>query len=183
MSNIYEKILQYHAKSAAEVALKEQFLQFIGAFNLRAFERSNLTGHLTGSAWVIDPTEKKVLLLYHRKLDKWLQPGGHADGIVDMLTVATKELTEETGLAVRAHSDEIFDLDVHAIPWHKETPPHLHFDVRYLFLASINQELKISEESSDLRWFALEQLEALAVDASVARMSHKTLLLIDNNQL
>ena len=78
------------------------------------FERWLEQGHVTGSAWIVDETREHALLLHHRKLDRWFQPGGHADGQSNILQVALKEAEEETGLTdFEVVSPAIFDIDVH----------------------------------------------------------------------
>src|SRR6056297_1200916 len=96
------------------------------------FERSNFQpGHVTGSAWLVDDSGENVLLTHHRKLDAWLQLGGHSDGDPDTAAVARREAEEESGLAVELVSRDILDVDVHEIPARKSDPAHFHFDVRF----------------------------------------------------
>ena len=94
--------------------------------------RSCLSGHLTGSAWIVDASRTRTLLTHHRKLDKWLQPGGHADGQADPLGVALREAEEECGVAVRPVSTAIFDVDRHLIPARGDVPAHYHYDLRFM---------------------------------------------------
>ena len=88
-------------------------------------------GHITGSAWVVDPAGSRLLLTHHRKLGKWLQLGGHSDGEPDTLAVALREAREESGLRVRPISNAVLDIDIHTIPALKGEPAHLHYDVRF----------------------------------------------------
>ena len=170
---------RYQTPNEEDKVLKQQFLQFIAAFPDNFHLRSNLTGHLTGSAWVLDSESKsKVLLVKHTKLQRWLQPGGHADGDGDLQRVAMKELLEETGIVAENAADGIFDLDVHAIPWHKQVPPHLHFDVRFLFFASITAPLQISSESQELAWVSLDKLQDYNPDQSVLRLKEKSFVFL-----
>ena len=137
--------------------------------------RSQLSGHLTGSAWIVDAARTQTLLTHHRKLDKWLQLGGHADGESDLLKVALNEAREESGLMrVRAVSPEIFDLDRHWIPARKAEPGHFHYDLRFLLEADPQERLAISSESHDLAWVELAQIAALNPEESIARMVRKT---------
>ena len=175
IEQLLHDIEKYQANSAQDTVLKDQFLQFIRANPGNCLLRSNLCGHLTASAWVIDSeTKSKTLLVNHVKLNRWLQPGGHADGDSDLMRVALKELEEETGIKAKISNQQIFDLDVHAIPWHQQVPPHLHFDVRYIFLTSAHAPLIISEESRELVWVDLTALESLSVDQSVLRLAEKS---------
>ena len=137
--------------------------------------RSCEPGHLTGSAWIVDPTRTRVLLTHHRKLGKWLQLGGHADGDPDLLAVALREAREESGLAgVRVLSPAIFDLDRHWIPPRKSDPGHWHLDLRFLLEADPAETLVVSDESHDLAWVPLTEVAALNPEESMTRMVRKT---------
>lgn len=118
------------------------------------FERSCLPAHFTGSAWLLNKAGDKALLMHHRKLNMWLQPGGHADGDPDLLAVALREAQEESGIeAIAPVYNEIFDLDIHAIGT-PGTAKHLeHYDVRFLLQVHSDAELVINAESIDLQWF------------------------------
>jgi 8-oxo-dGTP pyrophosphatase MutT (NUDIX family) len=131
-------------------------------------------GHVTGSAWIVNQEYSRVVLLYHAKLQKWVQPGGHCDGESNALAVAHREAEEETGLAVTPLSTLVFDVDVHEIPEYWNTPAHLHFDVRYLFQADENQVPVCSEESKAVRWMSLDEASTLSGEESVRRMIEKT---------
>jgi 8-oxo-dGTP pyrophosphatase MutT (NUDIX family) len=116
-----------------------------------------------------------VLLVHHRKLDKWLQPGGHADGDPDLLAVALREAREETGLTrLRAVSPEVFDVDRHWIPPRNDTPGHWHLDLRFLVEADPEEELIVSDESHDLMWVELTRVAVLNPEESMLRMVRKT---------
>lgn len=135
-------------------------------------------GHVTGSAWIVNKDYSRVVLLHHRKLGKWVQPGGHCDGEREVLSVAQRETWEETGLqSTPLLGGAIFDIDVHEIPTYWNTPEHLHFDVRYLLLADDSQKIICSHESKAVRWVSLEEALQLSGEESVARMVKKTLQL------
>ena len=124
----------------------EQIMRFVESTE-DCFERSHEAGHITGSAWLLNPDGSKALLTLHRKLGLWLQPGGHSDGDADTLRVALREATEESGIAgIEALSTEIYDVDVHTIPAAPGVPAHLHYDVRYLLRAP-HERFVISAES------------------------------------
>src|SRR5207253_2429971 len=113
---------------------RERIVRFVEE-HADCFDRSLVVGHITGSAWIVDPARSRCLLTHHRKLDRWLQLGGHADGEADVLAVAMREAREESGLtSLRAVSTAIFDCDVHAIPERKAEREHYHYhyDVRFL---------------------------------------------------
>lgn len=140
------------------------------------FERTCFSdGHITGSAWIVCPERRHVLLTHHRKLQKWLQLGGHSDGESDTLKVAQREAEEESGLYVKPINDAVFDIDIHTIPARGKDPKHKHYDVRFLFEADNHAALTISSESNDLRWITLKDLAELTSEESVLRMARKTL--------
>jgi 8-oxo-dGTP pyrophosphatase MutT (NUDIX family) len=117
-----------------------------------------------------------VLLTHHRKLGKWLQLGGHADGDPDLLAVALREAREESGLArLRALSPAPFDVDRHWIPERKSEPAHWHYDLRFLIEADPDEPLVVTHESRDLAWIELAQVPALNPEESLQRMVRKTL--------
>jgi 8-oxo-dGTP pyrophosphatase MutT (NUDIX family) len=115
--------------------------------------------------------------VHHAKLNKWLQPGGHADGDENVLQVATREVNEETGITdFSMLAPGIFDLDIHLIPARKDFPGHLHYDVRFAFHASAKTLLKLSDESHDLKWVNLKEIpELTGQNSSILRMIRKTL--------
>jgi len=132
-----------------------------------------LPGHFTGSAFIVHPSEDRVLLTLHAKLKKWVQLGGHADGNPDIFEVALREGLEESGISqLGPLSTEIFDVDIHNIPDGPRRPAHKHFDIRFLFRAS-SAEFNISSESIDLDWIALENVGALCQSPSMDRMVQK----------
>lgn len=141
--------------------------------------RTCTPGHLTGSAWIVSPDRRRTLLTHHHKLDKWLQLGGHADGDPDLVAVALREATEESGLkTLRLVSDIVFDVDRHWIPPRKQDVGHYHHDLRFLIEADPDEPLIVSSESRDLSWVRLEDVIALNAEESMARMVRKTLALV-----
>ena len=140
------------------------------------FERTHLPGHITGSAWIVDSERSQTLLVHHAKLNKWVQPGGHADGDENILGVALREAEEETGLKnLRVVETVPFDVDIHTIPLRKDFPEHFHFDIRFLIEASINEPIIVSEESHDVKWVPLTSLDEYNQERSVLRMKEKLL--------
>ena len=148
------------------------------------FQRTCRPGHITGSAWVLSHDRTKCLLLHHRKLDRWLQPGGHADGQTEIQQVALREAEEESGLTQLALLGDCqdlvpLDIDVHKIPARFDAASnmtedaHEHHDIRFLVAAGANQELVLSEESHDLRWFTNQEVLQVTQEESVLRMMRK----------
>lgn len=139
-------------------------------------ERRLAVGHLTGSAWLVSKDGRRALLMHHRKLDRWLQPGGHADGAADLALVALREAEEETGLSHLTVDPMVFDLDRHRIPARGAEPAHWHYDVRFVVQAAGGEVFIQNEESLALAWFEMKTLaEDGALDASIRRMARKWL--------
>lgn len=140
------------------------------------FVRARLEGHFTASAWLVSADGRRALLTHHRKLDRWLQPGGHADGDLDLARVALREATEESGLSGLRLEGGIFDLDRHWIPERKEVPGHWHHDVRYVVRAGADEAFVVSEESHALAWLEVAAIAAEeTMDPSLRRMARKWL--------
>lgn len=141
-----------------------------------AFERSNAQGHFTGSGLVIDPFAGRVLLTHHAKMLTWNQLGGHCDGIRDPFFVAWKESYEEGGLKkIVPAFDGILDLDLHPIPEHKGVAGHMHYDVRYLFLADSSEGFVKSDESLELAWVDLGRVHDYSATDSMLRLEAKAI--------
>ncbi len=165
------RLAAYRARRPEESETVSRFEAFVDS-HPDCFHRSCRVGHITGSAWIVDRTEERVLLTHHRKLGRWLQPGGHSDGDPDTLAVALREAEEESGLEVRALDDAIFDLDVHLIPALPGEPAHYHFDVRFLVQAG-HDRFRLSAESHALKWVPAEGIGVLTEEESVLRMARK----------
>lgn len=121
------------------------------------FERSLLVGHITGSAWVVSPDNSKALLTHHKKLNTWLQLGGHCDGNSNVLQVALREVQEESGIEhINPLSESIFDIDIHPIPARGNEPEHYHYDVRFIIQANTEAYI-VSPESHDLAWISRDE--------------------------
>lgn len=152
----------------------ETFVEFVFE-NPDCLRRSNLAGHLTASAFVIDRERRHLLLIHHKALGRWLQPGGHADGDPDLMAVARCEVFEETGLRdLDPVTPRPFDLDIHSIPERKGVPAHLHYDVRFLFEADGGFVPKGNvREVHRAAWVPLSNLASLDVDESVLRPARR----------
>lgn len=153
--NLREKLEKYFPTDPHEIASKTQMLDFLKKFE-NCFDRSLSIGHFTGSCWLENYDGSKFILTLHKKIGRWLQLGGHADGDSDLARVSLREAHEESGLQhIELVSDDIFDIDIHLIAAYKNIPAHYHFDVRFLMRASNkSEEIKISNESDDLKWFS-----------------------------
>ena len=154
--------------------MRKRLVAFVAA-HPDAFSRSLLVGHVTASAWIVDPGRTRTLLTHHRKLERWLQLGGHVDGDPDLRRGALREATEESGLtSLRFASEAIYDLDIHAIPARGAEPAHEHYDVRFALEADPDEPLVVSAESKELAWVPLEALADYGADESVLRLARKT---------
>lgn len=170
-------LLRRHAARALEAHEAEMVTETIRFMQAHpdCFLRSCEPGHVTGSAWIVSPDRTQTLLTHHRKLDKWLQLGGHADGDFNVLAVALRETDEESGLRrVRAVSTEVFDVDRHWIPARKGERGHYHYDFRFLIEADPAEPIIVSAESKDLAWIELARVTQLNPEESMARMVRKT---------
>lgn len=138
-----------------------------------AFSRAHFApGHFTGSAFVVDAPGKRLLMLHHARLNRWLQPGGHAEPGESPLETALREATEESGiegLAPHPRHPGILDLDVHRIPERKGEPAHDHHDVRFLLLAPPGAEPRVSAESHAVEWRPLGRAAAPDADPGLHR--------------
>ena len=131
-------------------------------------------GHGTGSVWIFDPVKRQVAMVFHKKMKRWLQPGGHADaGEQNLKVAALREAQEEVGLQFNAEQAIVFDIDVHVIPVGRY-PEHLHFDVRYLCLCEV-QPLTPESESTPAQWFHVDELATWPLDSGLDRMLQKTI--------
>jgi 8-oxo-dGTP pyrophosphatase MutT (NUDIX family) len=152
---------------------RDEFLRFAATHD-DALLRTCAPGHLTGSALVLEPVAERILLLHHRKLQKWLQPGGHADGDANLAAVALREATEETGIEHLKVVVPAIHLDVHRVEPPRE-PPHLHYDVRFLVLAPEGAVAVGNHESTALRWVSLDELDALTDEPGLRTLARRAL--------
>jgi len=156
-----------------ERMMTNETIEFVKT-NEGCFKRELLIGHVTGSAWIVNDARTHVLMMHHRKLNQWFQPGGHCDGDPDVLNVALKEANEETGLEnLKVVDGEIYDVDVHLIPERKGVPTHYHYDIRFLIEADMNEPLIVTEESNDLAWVSLDKIAEHNDSESIMRMARK----------
>jgi 8-oxo-dGTP pyrophosphatase MutT (NUDIX family) len=172
-NSLLSLIADYRLLFPHEVEQADRLQEFVSCHS-DCFSRELSVGHITGSAWVIDESGTRTLLTHHRKLNKWLQPGGHADGVSDVADVAMKEAEEETGLEnLRLVARAIFDIDIHSIPQRKNEPQHFHYDCRFLIQCGSNDQYAISSESNDLAWVKMSELSDYTTEVSVTRLADK----------
>ncbi len=173
IKRLVERLADYRTRYPEEAATVDRFEVFANS-EPNCFQRDCWSGHVTGSAWVVNSQRNRVLLTHHRKLDRWLQLGGHSDGDGDVLRVACREAHEESGLMVVPFSDDLFDIDIHLIPARGDDPAHHHFDARFALVAA-GENFRISNESHALRWVKIEEIGAVTREPSMLRMAEKWL--------
>lgn len=167
--------LHRHGEAFPDTRAVRDFLEFLTSAP-EVFERTHASGHFTGSAWLVSADGERVLLTHHRKLGRWLQLGGHADGDPDLARVALREAEEESGLVDLVVEPEIFDLDRHLIPARGNEPAHWHYDVRYVVRATGSEAFAVSEESLELAWRSIRAIaQDPQADESLRRMAQRWL--------
>ncbi|MBQ3575593.1 MAG: NUDIX hydrolase [Clostridia bacterium] len=165
--NLRDVIERYVPGCEQEAQDRRMMLKYMDTFD-DTLLRTNETAHFTASAWVVNPARDRLLMVYHNIYNSWSWTGGHADGEEDLLSVALREVMEETGLEnVKAVTDEVFSLEILTVDAHfkkgKYVVPHLHLNLTYLIEADEAQLLKIKpDENSGVKWFAPDE----AVEAS-----------------
>ena len=159
---IIEDIKNYQPSNVQEETDKNTILKMIDDYD-DIFFRENLIAHMTASAWVTNKNHDKILMAYHNIYKSYSWLGGHCDGDEDCLSVALREVQEESGIQnVKAISDEIFSLEVLSVNSHikrdKYVPTHLHLNVTYLIEADDSEPLKVKEdENSAVAWFDIDE--------------------------
>ncbi|MGM0548940.1 MAG: NUDIX hydrolase [Bacillota bacterium] len=173
-SKILNKIENYIPGNKSEKEYKKQTINFL-VNNKNNYFRANSSGHLTVSAWIINYDKTKVLLHHHKKLDKWIQLGGHLEKGELIQTAVLREAKEESGLnSLVIVKNDLFDLDIHKIPAFKKEAPHFHYDLRILIKADAEEKLLKSSESKNLQWIKLNKVKNYLSEESVLRMLRKT---------
>lgn len=156
-----------------ERAFRDRMLSLCDA--TEPFSRTAFTpGHFTASAFVLSPDRRRLLVVFHRKLGRWLQPGGHIEPTdASILDAARREVEEETGVRGTIAADErVFDIDIHDIPARRDEAAHEHFDLRVLLFAP---EIAVvaNDEVEAVRWADLAEIPSLGTDESVLRAVRK----------
>lgn len=163
-----EQIERYRPWNEQEEEDKKELLRVLTQPDI--FLRENRTAHMTASAWVVNPAKDKVLMVYHNIYHSWSWMGGHADGERDLLSVAVREVKEESGIGhVRSLSEEIFSLEILTVDGHEKrgayVPSHLHLNVTYLLEADEDDALSVKpDENSGVAWFSLEGAVAASTE-------------------
>ena len=169
-TEIEEMVSRYQLKHPAEMKELEPIIHFLQrTADGELYNRSNFDGHITSSSFVLDEKRTSLLFIHHKKLNRWLQPGGHVDSSDEnLLQAAIRETIEETGLPAEsfepimlADSGSIFDIDSHFIPENprKNEPSHTHHDFRFLFACNKPVSFNLNaDEAIGVKWMALTEL-------------------------
>lgn len=167
------ELRRYAPHDALEEAHRRAITELVSSVDDAFSRQQYVPGHVTGSCFVIDG--ERLLLHHHRRLDRWLQMGGHVDGDETPRDAALREAREECALDdLKLVVDGIFDLDVHAIPAGRNEPAHRHYDVRYLAATGHPDAVRFDpNESNDLAWVPLDRAAALMNEEASARAIRK----------
>jgi len=170
--------LDRHAPACdGEAVYTQRMLELVGVTGDPMSRDHFAPGHFTASGFVLSPDGQSVLLVLHRKLNRWLQPGGHIDATdPDLFAAACREVEEETGVAGLPAAEGgpavIYDVDIHPIPARKTEPAHEHFDVRFLMRCE-STAITISDESHDAAWVRIDELDTKMTDPAETRVIRK----------
>lgn len=169
------RLLEARWDDASLDMARDQILDLLGEHGASLADRMTMPGHLTGSALVVDEAGEHVLVLFHTKLQRWLQPGGHADGDHELAGVAWREATEETGIEGLRVMVPAVDVDIHEIPRRDEVDTHLHLDLRFVVVAPPGATVQGNHESEALRWLTPQQLADVADEPGLSRLAARGL--------
>lgn len=171
---IIDELQYYSYQYPRDKILSEKFIDFICSDN-SCYSRENLKRHITGSAWITDSDNSQVLLTLHKKLNKWIVPGGHSEEETCPFDTAVREAEEETGLKLTPQGREILSLDIHEIPAYNKIPEHSHWDFTYAFKAMGCRKYTVSSESHDLKWVPLNKLEDFTQEENIIKLRDRWL--------
>lgn len=179
---LIEAIKRYQAEFTEEEEV-EQILGFIGSTD-NLFGRDSKIGHITCGAWIVDSNLANVILVRHRRLGRWIQPGGHIEPMETPFAGALREAMEETGLEkLVLWRDGLFNLSVHLFPEGKDGPAHLHYDFRYLFFAPKTSRIIATDETDGVAWVPLDKISSYTGEATILAMAEKTKKLIQSGEI
>ncbi|HVT04734.1 MAG TPA: NUDIX hydrolase [Thermoanaerobaculia bacterium] len=177
-----EELVTYRAADVAEERHRLDILQLLDVGSASLTRAHFAPGHITASAFIVHPATRRLLLHHHRRLNKWLQMGGHVEPGETAAQAALREGSEESGLrSLRFLQNNVLDLDIHPIPAGKGEPDHHHFDVRYLLATEDVDSIRPDPaESIDLRWFGLDEAANLMGEAGSLRVTEKIRRILKN---
>ncbi len=188
-----QNLLRVYCEKNSEEINYRHFEKFLNS-NKSLISRNNFLGHITASAILLDSTLSKILLVYHKNLSKFIQPGGHVNETDTTLQqTAIRELSEETGFTNilpisydSSNPDIPIDIDIHIIPENqkKQEPQHQHFDFRYVFILLEDHQKNISEEKiGSIVWKPIKELEVPTSDLSRIARKVKNIVLSNRDEI
>ena len=178
--DLREKIEKYVPYNEQEEKDKNTILKYMDTFE-DTLTRNNEFGHFTASAWVVNKERTKVLMIYHNIYKSWAWTGGHADGESDLLSVAVREVKEETGVEnVKVLDNDIFSLEIVCVNGHvkrgKYVSSHVHLNVTYLLEVDESETLRIKEdENSGVKWVPIDEVEVASTERWVKEKVYRKL--------
>ena len=180
MMKLKEMIENYKPYNEQEENDKKIMLKYIDSFD-DVLTRNNEFGHFTSSSWVVNKEKTKLLMIYHNIYQSWSWTGGHADGDVDLLGTAVRELKEETGVKnVKILNNDIFSLEIICVNGHvkrgKYVSSHVHLNLTFLLEVDENEVLKIKkDENSGVKWINIEDLSKFVSEEWMMEKIYKKL--------
>lgn len=184
--NWIESIKSYNPCNEQEKNDKEIILSCIDRFE-DILTRENKLAHITSSAFIVNKSKDKVLMIYHNIYDSWAWTGGHADGEEDLLAVAIREAKEETGINnVYPIDYDIASIDILPVVGHikrgKYVSAHLHLSIAYIVEADDTEELKIKEdENSGVKWIPIDEVNIYSTETDMHIVYNKLISKIKNH--
>jgi 8-oxo-dGTP pyrophosphatase MutT (NUDIX family) len=161
----------YHEPDDGALSKSRELTLLLLACTPAPFSRHQFTpGHITATGLVLAPDGERLLIVHHRRLDRWLLPGGHVDREdAEIWDSARREVVEETGAQLAtAQRPPLAGLDVHGIPLKRGEPYHLHHDLIFQFQA-VTEDLQVSEETRAVAWCAPGQFDLYHLPPNVRR--------------
>lgn len=161
--DLINQLQSYQSFNEQEEADRQVMLELLQTSD-DIFYRTNLLAHFTASAWVLNKAHTHVLMAFHNIYQTYAWLGGHADGEEDLLSVALREVTEESGIhTVKPITEGIYSLETIEVNGHekngKYVPSHLHLNVTYLLEADDTESLHVKQdENSAVNWFPIDQV-------------------------
>lgn len=178
MDDLYKKINNYVPYDEKEEIEKQVILDFMDN-NDDVLSRKNKIAHFTTSAWIVNNSHNKVLMIHHNIYNSWAWIGGHADEDSDLFHVVNKEIEEETGLTnLKPLYDGIYGINILTVENHFKRSnyvnSHLHFDVEFLFEADENLKTRIKEdENSGVSWINFDEIDKKVNEEKMKPIYHK----------
>jgi 8-oxo-dGTP pyrophosphatase MutT (NUDIX family) len=169
--DVADLIRPFHDEGDEQATKSQELLLGLLSCASTPFSRDHFTpGHITATAVVLCPARKRFLLVHHRRLDRWLLPGGHVEEEDRTLgDTARREAIEETGVELMPdYQPPVVGMDVHGIPPRRAEPYHLHHDVIFRFAAK-SDRLTGSDEARDVTWATVSEFDRFQLPVSIRR--------------